>query len=313
MTAITPTLATPAPTAPVFVGREAEGRAVIVSVRAGRSVQLEAPSGYGKSALLAELAPGLQTLAVTLRVPRAAPFGTFLADLAGELLTAGLLPGWADLAAWKKAHPNNDAKGRALVAALQTYRATGATPPIILIDDATGLSASMVPHLLALMDYAAVVYPVQPEGARKAALSRLWQRCDRVELPPLDRAEARALVDHMTARYNIVAQDMHAYKNRVLSLAEGVPGEIERLVRYVSTHDLVRNADIGSGFAQQAAQRQERGYALAPILLVIGAVAMVTKYVGLARGEMDMYVAGGVGIAFFMVASPFLRKLMVTR
>ncbi|MFC6619688.1 hypothetical protein [Deinococcus radiophilus] len=71
MTAITPTLATPAPTAPVFVGREPEGRAVIVSVRAGRSVQLEAPSGYGKSALLAELAPGLQTLAVTLRVPRA--------------------------------------------------------------------------------------------------------------------------------------------------------------------------------------------------------------------------------------------------
>ena len=113
MTAITPTLATSTPTAPVFVGHEPEGRAVIVSVRAGRSVQLEALSGYGKSALLAELAPGLQTLAVTLRVPRAAPFGTFLADLAGELL--------------------------------------------------------------AVMDYAAAVFPVQPEGARKAMLSRLWQ------------------------------------------------------------------------------------------------------------------------------------------
>ena len=63
----------------------------------------------------------------------------------------------------------------------------------------------------------------------------------------------------------------------------------------------------------QAAQREERGIALAPVLLVLGGVAMVTKYVGLARGEMDMYLMGGVGIAFFMVAGPFLRKLVMVR
>ena len=83
--------------------------------------------------------------------------------------------------------------------------------------------------------------------------------------------------------------------------------------RQVSTHDLVTNRDIGSTFAQHAARREERGIALAPVLLVLGGVAMVTKYVGLARGEMDMYLMGGVGIALFMVAGPFLRKLVITR
>lgn len=303
----------PAPAPPAFVGRAAEGRAVILSARAGRSVQLVAPTGYGKSALLDELAPALDQVALTLHLPKAAPFGTFLADLAAALIDARVSVPGGDLAGWKKAHAGNDLKARSLVSALRDYRATGATAPVLLVDDATGLTQSMVPALLALAEHAAIVCAVQPETVRKSGLSRWWNKCDRVELGPLDRAEARALVDDMTARYGIVAQDMQAYKNRVLSLSEGIPGEIERLVRYVSTHDLVSNADIGSTFAQQAAQRQERGVALAPVLLVLGGVAMVTKYVGLARGEMDMYLMGGVGIAAFMVAGPSLRKLVMTR
>lgn len=303
----------PAPAAALFLGRAEEGRAVIVSARAGRSVVLVGPTGYGKSALLAELAPALDELALTLRIPRAAPFGTFLQDLAGALLAGGVVLPGGDLAGWKKAHAGNDLKARSLVTALREYRATGATPPVLLVDDATGLTQSMVPALLALAEHAAVVCACQPETVRKAGLSRWWNKCDRVDLGPLDRAQARALVDDLTARFGIVAENMGAYKNRVLSLGEGVPGELERLVRYVSTHDLVSNADIGSTFAQHAAQRQERGVALAPLLLVLGAVAMVTKYVGLARGEMDMYLMGGVGIAFFMVGGPFLRKLMVAR
>ena len=122
---------------------------------------------------------------------------------------------------------------------------------------------------------------------------------------PLEKTKSYGVLD--------VAEDMGAYKNRVLSLAEGIPGEAERLVRYVSTHDLVKPSDIGSSFAQQAAQREERGIALAPVLLVLSGVAMITKYVGLARGEMDMYLMGGVGIAVSMVALPFLRKLVMVK
>lgn len=314
--------ALPAPTSPppVFFGRQPEGRAIILSARAGRSVVLVAPTGYGKSALLAELAPALEQLAATVRVVKIAPFGTFLVDLAGELakvkdfrLPESDDPKKKPLDAWKSAHKGTDARARSLVLALREYAADGTAAPVVLVDDCTAITQAMIPHLLALADVCALVVAVQPDTMRKAGLSRFWGKCDRVDLGPLDRAQARELVDALTIKYNIVAEDIGAYKNRVLSLAEGIPGEAERLVRYVSTHDLVKPSDIGSSFAQQAAQRQERGVALAPVLLVLSALAMVTKYIGLARGEMDMYLMGGVGIAVSMVAMPFLRKLVMIR
>jgi len=48
------------------------------------------------------------------------------------------------------------------------------------------------------------------------------------------------------------------------------------------------------------------------MLLVLGGVAMITKYVGLARGEMDLYLVGGIGIAVMVVFGPFLRKVVLT-
>ncbi len=82
-----------------------------------------------------------------------------------------------------------------------------------------------------------------------------------------------------------------------MALSGGVPGEIERLVRYVSAEDIVRNRDVGTGYAEGLARREERGVALFPLLLVAGGVAIAARYLGLGRGEMDLYVAGGLDVA----------------
>lgn len=303
----------------MFVGRKEEGRAVLLSVRAGRGVVLSAPPGYGKTALLRELLPALEAWAPVVWTERVAPFGAFLKDLFRGLWDAGVpVEGVGrgkdpetDLKAWQKRYPGNEEKARSLVKALK--RPEGVNPITLVVDDATGITPSMVPWLVAFAEAATLVLAVHPETLRKAGTKRLWMRLDRVDLPPLSPKETRELARALVERYGVVAEDLEAYLNRVVSLSGGVPGEVERLVRYVSAEDIVRNRDVGTGYAEGLARREERGIALAPILLVAGGVAIAARYLGLARGEMDLYVAGGLGIAAFVVLGPWLRKAVVAR
>lgn len=303
----------------MFVGRKEEGRAVLLSVRAGRGVVLSAPPGYGKTALLRELLPALEAWAPVVWTERVAPFGAFLKDLFRGLWDAGVpVEGVgrgkdleADLKAWQRRYPGNEEKARSLLKALK--RPEGVNPITLVVDDATGLTPSMVPWLVAFAEAATLVLAVHPETLRKAGTKRLWMRLDRVDLPPLSPKETRELARALVERYGVVAEDLEAYLNRVVSLSGGVPGEVERLVRYVSAEDIVRNRDVGTGYAEGLARREERGIALAPILLVAGGVAIAARYLGLARGEMDLYVAGGLGIAAFVVLGPWLRKAVVAR
>ncbi|BDG22775.1 ATP-binding protein [Thermus thermophilus] len=303
----------------MFVGRKEEGRAVLLSVRAGRGVVLSAPPGYGKTALLRELLPALEAWAPVVWTERVAPFGAFLKDLFRGLWDAGIpVEGVgrgkdleADLKAWQRRYPGNEEKARSLLKALK--RPEGVNPITLVVDDATGITPSMVPWLVAFAEAATLVLAVHPETLRKGGTKRLWMRLDRVDLPPLSPKETRELARALVERYGVVAEDLEAYLNRVVSLSGGVPGEVERLVRYVSAEDIVRNRDVGTGYAEGLARREERGIALAPILLVAGGVAIAARYLGLARGEMDLYVAGGLGIAAFVVLSPWLRKVVVAR
>lgn len=303
----------------MFVGRKEEGRAVLLSVRAGRGVVLSAPPGYGKTALLRELLPALEAWAPVVWTERVAPFGTFLKDLFRGLWDAGVpVEGVgrskdpeADLKAWQRRYPGNEEKARSLLKALK--RPEGVNPITLVVDDATGITPSMVPWLVAFAEAATLVLAVHPETLRKGGTKRLWMRLDRVDLPPLSPKETRELARALVERYGVVAEDLEAYLNRVVSLSGGVPGEVERLVRYVSAEDIVRNRDVGTGYAEGLARREERGIALAPILLVAGGVAIAARYLGLARGEMDLYVAGGLGIAAFVVLGPWLRKAVVAR
>ena len=306
----------------MFVGRDAEGRALLLSVRSRRSVVLCAPPGYGKSALLEAVSPGFMDRGAVLRISKVGPFSTFLDDLFLELRREGIaLSGLrygpdlkADLKAWKKHTGETVAlRARSLLEGLKTYASVGDQRVCIVIDDASELSSSVVPWFLAFDAVCVLVFATFPQTLAKKPLHRLWARFDRIDLPQLPPREARTLLEALMLRYAVVAENPEAYGKRVLSLSSGIPAEIDRLVRFVAVEAVVRNRDVGTGFAQDVAQRQERGVALSPVLLILGGVAMVVKYLGIARGEMDLYLLGGIGIAVMLVFGPMLRRLVMAQ
>ncbi|WP_244922460.1 ATP-binding protein, partial [Thermus scotoductus] len=225
----------------VFVGRKEEGRAVLLSARAGRGVVLSAPPGYGKSALLEELRPALEAWSVVLWTEKLAPFGAFLRDLFRAMWDARIPVEGVDfskdpekdLQAWGKRYSSNEEKAKSLVRALRRYAESGVNRATLVVDDATGVTGSMVPWLVALSEVATLVLAVHPETLRKANTKRLWMRLDRVDLPPLSPRETRELAEALVERYGVVAEDREAYLARVVSLSGGIPGEVERLIRYV--------------------------------------------------------------------------------
>ncbi len=162
-----------------------------------------------------------------------------------------------------------------------------------------------------------MVLAVHPETLRKEGTKRLWMRLDRGGPPaPLPQGDPGSWARNLVERYGVVAEDpSSAYLNRVVSLSAGVPGEVERLVRYVSAEDIVRNRDAGTGYAEGLARREERGIALAPILLAAGGAAIAARWPGPGPGGDGPVCGGGggLGIAAFVVLSPWLRKVVVAR
>lgn len=116
-----------------FAGRQQEGRALLLSVRAGRGVVLSAPPGYGKSALLEEVRPALEAWSKVVWCDKIAPFGSFLKDLFRGLWDACIpVEGVplsrdleADLKAWGRRYPTSDEKAKRLVQALRRYAEGG--------------------------------------------------------------------------------------------------------------------------------------------------------------------------------------------
>ncbi len=294
-----------------FVGREAEVRTIISNVEAGHSTLIMGEEGVGKTALLEIIHLILEEKAVVF-TERVAPFGSFLKDLFIGLWDKNLVPEQSedlisDLKAWSKLCSNNDAKARYLTELMAELKGI-----VLIIDDAGGLTLTSRPHLEAFLDTCTVIAAVHPTALKKNGSKRFWKRFDELRLERLSKAEAKELLELKIERYGIRADEPEIYQRKVLELAQGSPFELERLVKYHSSESLVRTSELG-GYSQSFVERDEKGIALAPLLLVFSAAGIALRYIARAQGDLDLYVIGGISIAFFIVAGPLLRKTLKPR
>jgi energy-coupling factor transporter ATP-binding protein EcfA2 len=294
-----------------FIGREAELRATLSNVDQGHNTLVIGEEGVGKTAFLEVLHALLDTHKV-IYIERVAPFGTFLRDLFSGLWDYGVIPNKTkdikdDLKTWGRDCPNNDAKARYLNDLLAKL-----DDVVLLIDDASGSTPTSRPHLEELVEVCTVVATVSPNALKKAGTKRFWKRFEEVRLERFNQKESNELLEKKIDRYSVTADDLEVYKRKVLALSQGSPFEIDRLVKYHSSQSIVRTGELAT-YAQSFVERDEKGIALAPILLIFGAFIIAGRYIARAQGNLDLYVLSGIGIGLLVVLGPWLRSALRTR
>ncbi len=299
-----------------FVGREAEARALLTNTVAGHDSLLIGEAGMGKSALLDYLAPAFEDVGVPLFIGRVSPFGSFLRELFTGLWEAGLTETQTsdsreDWKAFGKAQPSNDEKVVALIARMGALKKEG-KQLILVIDDAAGVTPTVRPWLEKLTEVTTVIAAITPDALARKGSKRFWKRFDEVRLGPLSKGGAGELLSALVTRYRVTADEPEIYRRRVLDLAQGSPFELERLVKYHASQDLVRTKDLLS-YGQNFVERDEKGVVLAPVVLLLGAFAIAARYIAHAQGDTDMVILAAVGVGLMVIFGPWLRSSLKPR
>lgn len=136
-------------------------------------------------------------------------------------------------------------------------------------------------------------------------LKPLLARFELVEVPPLSRREAQAMVDALTAEHPVPSVDPKHYSKSVYDASRGYPNAIRDLIWKGSLEKYVDKDHIRS-LAHDAGVR---GFSIAPGILILVAVFAVWRYVARGVGDQDGLIIGGIGSAVFSVIWLFLRRI----
>jgi hypothetical protein len=210
---------------------------------------------------------------------------------------------------WMKFHPNNDTKARNLTDSLEKYAARESRA-VIVIDDLTGISPTIVPWVVELEQVGTLVCAAPFEVLHKAGTKRAWKVFEELRLEPFSPRDSNEILEGLMLEHKIHTDDQAVYKQRVLAIAAGIPGELERLVKYHSSEPMVKArevAQLGQG------NREESGIALAPILFALGAFTVAWRYIARARGDLDAYVLSGILVGMFMTARLAFGRALKSR
>jgi hypothetical protein len=136
-------------------------------------------------------------------------------------------------------------------------------------------------------------------------LKPLLARFEMVEVPPLSRREAQAMIDALTAERPVPSVDPKHYSKSVYDASRGYPNAIKDLIWKGSLEKYVDKDHIRS-LAHDAGVR---GFSIAPGILILVAVFAVWRYVARGVGDQDGLIIGGIGSALFSVIWLFLRRI----
>ena len=287
----------------MLIGRTAE-RLVLREWLAHRHHTLiVGPIGIGKSALMAAAVEGLRGV---IRVPRLQPLKPVLLSIAQQGHAQGRLElpefdsAYLD---WHELQPQISVLSTETLLEQLTPLVSGT---LLLVDDLDGLTAATARLLEPWFPQALFVGAITTMDMT-SDLQRWFWHFRVLPLEPLDDIAARELL--WTQIDRAAVPDSAVFEQHVLERAGGNPLAIRELVCQALRGPLRHPGHI----RQLHHDAGLRYLDLTPMLLVLGACAVIARFLALGLNDIEAYIlAGGIG-ALFLVGRHFIYRAMRSR
>lgn len=297
-----------------LIGREELVDDLVAEIRKGKHVILAGPVGIGKSAVLrAALDKTADRIELLIKLHDHQAKGQFV-EMARQMLALSLISAMElDLPAefhdtpaaqidWKAVKNRvNRMSMRDLTQAIIPALARAEHKPVIAVDDLTSLTPTQMAFWLAIFDHAQVIGCA---SEKKARIRKLWWKMKEIEVKPLAPDTVREIVRKYIAVKGILVESPELYVSHVVKQSGGVPQAIHDMLDESGKERIIDKRKVRE-------MRHEAGVSyldFTPMVMILGAVIVSMRYVGMGTGDKTLYIMGGLGTAMFLTFRFFVFK-----
>ena len=297
-----------------LIGRDEVVADLVAEIRKGKHVILTGTVGIGKSAVLkAGLEQVSARIELIIRLHDHQAKGQFI-EMARQMLALGLIsakelelpakfhgiPGgqidWKDI----KSQVNRMSM-RDLTQAIIPALAQAEHKPVIAVDDLTSLTPTQMAFWLAIFDHAQVIGCA---SEKKARVRKLWWKMKEIAIKPLPPQVIREVVKKYIETQGVLIESPDLYISHVAKQSGGIPQAIYDMLDESGKERIIDKRKV-------RAMRHEAGVQyldFTPMVMILGALIVSMRYVGMGTGDKTLYIMGGMGAALFLTFRFFIFK-----
>ena len=284
-----------------LTGREEVVEELVTEIKKGKHVILTGPVGIGKSAVLRAALDRLGgKIEWVIRLHDHQAKGQFVEMarqmLALELITAQQLELPAKFHGvpgseidWKEIKSQvNRMSMRDLTQALIPALAKAEAKPVIAVDDLTSLTPTQMEFWLAIFDHAQVIGCA---SEKKARVRKLWWKMREIAVKPLSPETVRAIVKKYIETQGVLIESPELYISHVVKQSGGVPQAIYDMLDESGKERIIDKRKVREMRHEAGVQYLD----FTPMVMVLGALIVSMRYVGMGTGDKTLYILGGMG------------------
>ncbi|CCE22756.1 ATP-binding protein [Methylotuvimicrobium alcaliphilum] len=297
-----------------LIGRDEVVGDLVAEIKKGKHVILTGPVGIGKSAVLRAALDRLGAkVPLLIRLHDHQAKGQFV-DMARQMLALDLVtPKELELPAkyhdtpgseidWKEIKSQvNRMSMRDLTHAVIPALARAEDKPVIAVDDLTSLTPTQMAFWLAIFDHAQVIGCA---SEKKARVRKLWWKMREIGVKPLPADTIRAIVKRYIETKGILIESPELYISHVVKQSGGVPQAIYDMLDESGKERIIDKRKVREMRHEAGVQYLD----FTPMVMVLGALIVSMRYVGMGTGDKTLYIMGGIGAALFLTFRFFIFK-----